>query len=110
LIDIPNDPISFLEAVHVISHFIHFASHVTAKDGGPLLHEDAGILHVAVKRVDGDCSIPHNELSGTCRGRRSVAHVQRSVGFEEPCGLIRRCRHSFFLFFSTLLVFKWVGS
>ena len=100
--NLPDDAISFLKALRVPSHFIHLAGHVTAEDGGPLLDEDAGVLHMAVERVDGDGSILHDELAGTGRGQWGVAHLQGGVSFDEPCGLILRCRHSFFLsFFSS---------
>lgn len=95
--NVPDDAISFLKALRVRSHFIYLAGHVTAEDGGPLLDKDARVLHVAVERVDGDGSILHDELAGTGRRQWGVAHVQGCVGFHEPCGLIRRCRHSFFL-------------
>ena len=97
--NLPDDAISFLKALRVRSHFIHLAGHVTAEDGRPLLDEDAGVLHMAVERVDGDGSILHDELAGTGRGQWGFAHLQGDVGFDEPCGLILRCRHSFFLSF-----------
>lgn len=67
-IGLPNDSISFLKALCVWSHLKHLASHVTAKDGRPLLDEDTGVLHMAVERIDSDGSVPHDELPRTGLG------------------------------------------
>lgn len=48
--------ISLPEAIHTGIDLVHLADDVAAKDkdGGPLLDEDGGVLHVTVERVDGD--------------------------------------------------------
>ena len=95
--NLPDDAISFLKALRVRANLIHLASYVTAEDSGPLLDEDADVLHMAVERVDGDGSILYNELSGTGYGQWGVVHLKWGASFDEPCGLIGRCSHSLFL-------------
>ena len=94
---LPNDTISLLEAIHARADLIHLASDVTAKDSGPLLDEDADVLHVTVERVNGDGGILHNNLSGTGCGQWSITDLQRGVGLVKPCSLVLWCRHVFVL-------------
>ena len=68
LTNLPDDTISFLEALHVRSHFIHLTGHITAEYGRPLLDEDARILHMTVEWVDGNGSILNDELARASRG------------------------------------------
>ena len=107
--NLPNDAISFLKALRVRSHSIHLTGHVTAEDGGPLLDKDAGVLHMAVEWIDGDGGILHNELTGTGRGQRGITHLQGGVGFDEPCGSIRRYRHPFFYFPLSCFLLIYIG-
>lgn len=108
LTDLPDDTISFLEALHVRSHFIHLAGHVTAEDGRPLLDEDARILHMTVEWVDGNGSILDDELARASRGQWGIANLQGGIGFHEPCGLVCRCCHSDFRIFFPSPLFVWV--
>jgi len=59
---LPNDTISLPEAIHATTDLKHFTSDITAKDGGPLLNEDASVLHMRVERIDGDGGVLHNNF------------------------------------------------
>lgn len=67
---------------------MHDTGDVAAEDGGPLLDEDADILHVGVERVDGDGGILDDDLAGASGGQRSVTDFERSSGFGEPGSLV----------------------
>ena len=101
--NLPDDAISFLEALRIRSHLIHLAGNVATEYRRPLLDEDARVLHMAVERVDGDGGILHDKLAGTGRWQWYVVHLQGIVGFDEPCGLILWCRHPYV--FSSCLSF-----
>lgn len=73
--NIPNYAIPFLEAFNVISNFIHLAGDITTEDGGPLLHEDTGVLHMTIERVDSNRGVFNDEFSWTSCGQRSISHL-----------------------------------
>jgi hypothetical protein len=86
--NLPNDAISFLEALHTRSHFIDLTGYIAAEDGGPLMDKDARVLHVAIQRVDGDGSILDDDLTGTYGGHWGILHLKRSASLDEVCSLI----------------------
>lgn len=59
---LPNDTISLPEPIHAGTDLVHLAGDIAAKDGRPLLDEDAAVLHVTVQRVDGDGGVLHHNL------------------------------------------------
>jgi len=89
----PDNTISFLEAIHTVAYLIHLAGHIAAKDGGPLLHEDAVVLHVAVQRVDGDSGVLDDDLAGASGGHGSVADAEWCAGGIEVRGAVLRRGH-----------------
>jgi len=93
VIDEPKNPIGLLEAIHTGSYFIHLAGYIAAKDGGPLLHKDAVVLHVAVQRVDGDSGVLDDYLAGASGGHGSVADAEWCAGGIEVCGAVLRRGH-----------------
>lgn len=81
----PNHAIAFLKAVHPEANLMDDAGGVTAQDGGPLLDEDAGILHVAVKWINGDRGGLDDKLASASLGKRGVADLERCVWLLQPC-------------------------
>lgn len=73
--NIPNYTIPFLEAFNAVPNFIHLTSDIATEDGGPLLHEDTGVLHMTVERVDSNRGIFNDEFSWTSCGQRSISHL-----------------------------------
>lgn len=73
--NIPNYPIPFLEAFNTTSHFIHLTGNIATEDGGPLLHEDTGVLHMTVERVDSNRGVLNDKFSWTRCGQRSISHL-----------------------------------
>lgn len=73
--NIPNYTISFLEAFDILSHFVHLTGDIAAEDGGPLLHEDPGVLHMTVERVDRNRGVFDDDFSWASCGQRSISHL-----------------------------------
>lgn len=93
--DLPNNTVSFFKLGDFGTNLKHLPSDVAAKDCRPLLDEDTMIEHMPVERIYGDASVLDYDLPWTGGGKRSIANLEGSSGFDQVCGLVSSTRHCY---------------